>query len=125
MPTQQHVCVSPFALLVSCLLPHSPVAPQDEAVDAVAEAILRARGGMSAPGRPASFLFAGSTGVGKTELAKVGRCARLRGERHAIAVAGTKRNIAQVILFAYDSAHCRIALPTLAPTGARGGALRR
>lgn len=50
---------------------HERIVGQDEAVDAVAEAILRARGGMSAPGRPASFLFAGSTGVGKTELAKV------------------------------------------------------
>ena len=50
---------------------HERIVGQDEAVDAVAEAILRSRGGMAAPGRPASFLFAGSTGVGKTELAKV------------------------------------------------------
>jgi ATP-dependent Clp protease ATP-binding subunit ClpB len=49
---------------------HERVVGQDEAVDAVAEAILRSRAGMSAPGRPASFFFLGPTGVGKTELAR-------------------------------------------------------
>jgi ATP-dependent Clp protease ATP-binding subunit ClpB len=49
---------------------HERVVGQDEAVKAVADAILRARAGMSAPNRPASFLFLGPTGVGKTELAK-------------------------------------------------------
>ncbi|CAL5325487.1 unnamed protein product [Camellia sinensis] len=45
---------------------------QDEAVEAVSRAIRRARVGISDPSRPiASFLFAGPTGVGKTELAKV------------------------------------------------------
>ena len=44
---------------------------QDEAVDAVADAIQRSRAGMSDPNRPiASFMFLGPTGVGKTELAK-------------------------------------------------------
>lgn len=46
------------------------VVGQDDAVSAVADAVLRARGGLGAPGRPASFLFAGSSGVGKTELCK-------------------------------------------------------
>eukprot|EP00730_Choanoeca_flexa_P011060 TRINITY_DN2258_c0_g1_i1.p1 TRINITY_DN2258_c0_g1~~TRINITY_DN2258_c0_g1_i1.p1 ORF type:complete len:895 (+),score=328.74 TRINITY_DN2258_c0_g1_i1:111-2795(+) len=44
---------------------------QDHAVDAVAEAVLRSRAGLSRPTQPAgSFLFLGATGVGKTELAK-------------------------------------------------------
>jgi ATP-dependent Clp protease ATP-binding subunit ClpC len=45
---------------------------QDEAVAAVAKAIRRSRTGLKDPDRPiASFMFVGSTGVGKTELAKV------------------------------------------------------
>lgn len=50
---------------------HKFVIGQDEAVDAVAEAVLRARAGLSRPRQPlGSFLFLGPTGVGKTELAK-------------------------------------------------------
>ena len=44
---------------------------QDEAIEAVADAIRRARSGLKDPKRPiGSFIFLGSTGVGKTELAK-------------------------------------------------------
>ena len=44
---------------------------QDEAVEAVARAVLRSRSGLADPNRPmGSFLFVGPTGVGKTELAK-------------------------------------------------------
>ena len=44
---------------------------QDEAVTAVAEAVIRARSGMQDPNRPiGSFIFLGPTGVGKTELAR-------------------------------------------------------
>lgn len=44
---------------------------QDEAVDAVAEAVLRSRAGLARAHQPlGSFLFLGPTGVGKTELAK-------------------------------------------------------
>ena len=43
---------------------------QDEAVDAVARAIKRSRTGVTAKRRPVSFIFAGPTGVGKTELVK-------------------------------------------------------
>ena len=44
---------------------------QDEAVQAVADAVLRARSGIKDPNRPiGSFLFLGPTGVGKTELAR-------------------------------------------------------
>ncbi len=50
---------------------HERVIGQDEAVDSVAEAIMRARAGIKDPNRPiGSFLFLGPTGVGKTELAK-------------------------------------------------------
>ncbi len=50
---------------------HKRVIGQNEAVTKVAEAILRARAGISDPNRPiGSFLFLGPTGVGKTELAK-------------------------------------------------------
>ncbi len=50
---------------------HERVVGQDEAVESVAEAILRARSGIKDPDRPiGSFLFLGPTGVGKTELAK-------------------------------------------------------
>lgn len=50
---------------------HQRVIGQDEAVQLVAEAILRARAGIKDPRRPiGSFLFLGPTGVGKTELAK-------------------------------------------------------
>jgi ATP-dependent Clp protease ATP-binding subunit ClpC len=50
---------------------HERVVGQEEAIDAVAEAIRRARAGLSDPDRPiGSFLFLGPTGVGKTELAR-------------------------------------------------------
>jgi ATP-dependent Clp protease ATP-binding subunit ClpB len=50
---------------------HQRVIGQDEAVQAVAEAVLRARSGLKDPRRPiGSFLFLGPTGVGKTELAR-------------------------------------------------------
>ncbi|WP_028574687.1 ATP-dependent chaperone ClpB [Desulfonatronovibrio hydrogenovorans] len=50
---------------------HERVIGQDEAVDAVADAVLRARSGLKDPNRPiGSFLFLGPTGVGKTELTK-------------------------------------------------------
>jgi len=50
---------------------HKRVIGQDEAVQAVAEAVIRARSGMKDPNRPiGSFIFLGPTGVGKTELAR-------------------------------------------------------
>lgn len=50
---------------------HERVVGQDEAVTAVADAVLRARAGLSDPARPTgSFIFLGPTGVGKTELSK-------------------------------------------------------
>jgi len=50
---------------------HMRVIGQDEAVSAVAEAVMRARAGLKDPARPiGSFIFLGPTGVGKTELAR-------------------------------------------------------
>jgi ATP-dependent Clp protease ATP-binding subunit ClpB len=50
---------------------HRRVVGQGEAVDAVAEAVLRSRSGLADPNRPiGSFIFLGPTGVGKTELAR-------------------------------------------------------
>src|SRR5207249_11998955 len=50
---------------------HRRVIGQDEAVQAVADAVVRARSGLKDPNRPiGSFLFLGPTGVGKTELAR-------------------------------------------------------
>ncbi|MCU1232480.1 MAG: ATPase domain protein [Candidatus Solibacter sp.] len=50
---------------------HKRVIGQDEAVKAVAEAVIRARSGLKDPQRPiGSFIFLGPTGVGKTELAR-------------------------------------------------------
>ncbi|QGY41691.1 ATP-dependent chaperone ClpB [Pseudodesulfovibrio cashew] len=50
---------------------HERVIGQDQAVQAVADAVLRARAGLKNPSRPiGSFIFLGPTGVGKTELCK-------------------------------------------------------
>jgi ATP-dependent Clp protease ATP-binding subunit ClpB len=50
---------------------HKRVIGQDEAVSAVADAVIRARAGLQDPNRPiGSFIFLGPTGVGKTELAR-------------------------------------------------------
>jgi ATP-dependent Clp protease ATP-binding subunit ClpB len=50
---------------------HKRVVGQEEAVTAVAEAVVRARSGLKDPNRPiGSFIFLGPTGVGKTELAR-------------------------------------------------------
>jgi ATP-dependent Clp protease ATP-binding subunit ClpB len=50
---------------------HRRVIGQSEAVDAVAEAVVRSRSGLADPNRPiGSFIFLGPTGVGKTELAR-------------------------------------------------------
>jgi ATP-dependent Clp protease ATP-binding subunit ClpB len=50
---------------------HKRVVGQDEAVEAVAQAVIRARSGLNDPNRPiGSFIFLGPTGVGKTEVAR-------------------------------------------------------
>ncbi|HLN86877.1 MAG TPA: AAA family ATPase, partial [Candidatus Limnocylindrales bacterium] len=50
---------------------HKRIVGQEEAVDAVADAVVRARSGLKDPNRPiGSFIFLGPTGVGKTELGR-------------------------------------------------------
>ncbi len=50
---------------------HKRVVGQDEAIEAIADAVRRSRAGLNDPRRPiGSFIFLGTTGVGKTELAK-------------------------------------------------------
>ncbi|RXT06517.1 ATP-dependent chaperone ClpB [Ammoniphilus sp. CFH 90114] len=64
---------------------HQRVIGQEEAVQGVADAIIRARAGIKDPRRPiGSFLFLGPTGVGKTELAKTLAEALLDSEDHLI-----------------------------------------
>ena len=63
---------------------HLRVVGQDEAVEAVADAVLRARAGLKDPNRPVgSFIFLGPTGVGKTELARA-LAASLFDDEHAM-----------------------------------------
>ncbi len=63
---------------------HRRVVGQDEAVSAVANAVRRARSGLSDPNRPiGSFIFLGPTGVGKTELARA-LAAYLFDDEHAL-----------------------------------------
>jgi len=64
---------------------HQRVIGQEEAVQTVADAIIRARAGIKDPRRPiGSFLFLGPTGVGKTELAKALAETLLDSEEHLI-----------------------------------------
>lgn len=64
---------------------HKRVIGQDEAVRAVADAVLRARAGIKDPNRPiGSFIFLGPTGVGKTELARALAQALFDDERNII-----------------------------------------
>ena len=63
---------------------HRRVIGQDEGVRAVADAVVRARAGVQDPDRPlGAFLFAGPTGVGKTELARA-LAAELFDDEHAV-----------------------------------------
>ena len=66
---------------------HERVVGQDDAVTAVADAILRSRAGIADPNRPiGSFLFLGPTGVGKTELAKTLAQALFDDEKNMIRI---------------------------------------
>ncbi|SHE82399.1 ATP-dependent Clp protease ATP-binding subunit ClpB [Desulforamulus putei DSM 12395] len=66
---------------------HRRVIGQDQAVQAVADAVLRARAGIKDPNRPiGSFIFLGPTGVGKTELARALAQALFDDERNMIRI---------------------------------------
>jgi ATP-dependent Clp protease ATP-binding subunit ClpB len=75
---------------------HERIVGQDEAVQLVADAIVRARSGIKDPRRPiGSFLFLGPTGVGKTELAKT----------LAAALFDTEENIVRIDMSEYQERH--------------------
>lgn len=75
---------------------HARVIGQDQAVVAISKAIRRARVGLKAPNRPiGSFIFAGPTGVGKTELAKA----------LAEAVFGSENNMIRVDMSEFMEKH--------------------
>ncbi len=75
---------------------HLRVVGQDEAVQLVADAIIRARSGIKDPRRPiGSFLFLGPTGVGKTELAKA----------LAAALFDTEDNMVRIDMSEYQERH--------------------
>jgi ATP-dependent Clp protease ATP-binding subunit ClpB len=75
---------------------HERVVGQDEAVQLVADAIIRARSGIKDPRRPiGSFIFLGPTGVGKTELAKT----------LAAALFDTEDNIVRIDMSEYQERH--------------------
>ena len=66
---------------------HERVVGQDEAVDVVADAVVRARAGLKNPTRPiGSLIFLGPTGVGKTELAKTLAATLFDSEENVIRV---------------------------------------
>jgi ATP-dependent Clp protease ATP-binding subunit ClpB len=66
---------------------HERVVGQDEAVQLVADAVIRARSGVKDPRRPiGSFIFLGPTGVGKTELAKTLAAALFDSETNLIRI---------------------------------------
>jgi ATP-dependent Clp protease ATP-binding subunit ClpB len=75
---------------------HERVVGQDEAVQLVADAIIRARSGIKDPRRPiGSFIFLGPTGVGKTELAK----------SLAAALFDTEENMVRIDMSEYQERH--------------------
>jgi ATP-dependent Clp protease ATP-binding subunit ClpB len=75
---------------------HQRVIGQDEAVDAVADAIIRARSGIKDPRQPiGSFLFLGPTGVGKTQLAR----------SLAAALFDTEDNMVRIDMSEYQERH--------------------
>jgi ATP-dependent Clp protease ATP-binding subunit ClpB len=78
------------------VLLHERVVGQDEAVQLVADAIIRARSGIKDPRRPiGSFVFLGPTGVGKTELAKA----------LAEALFDTEENMVRIDMSEYQERH--------------------
>ena len=87
---------------------HKRVIGQDEAVKAVAEAVIRARSGLKDPQRPiGSFIFLGPTGVGKTELARA----------LAEILFDDERSLIRIDMSEYQEKHTVVRL--IAPAGLR------
>ncbi|KAM3575108.1 hypothetical protein VYU27_003021 [Nannochloropsis oceanica] len=81
---------------------HERVVGQEEAVEAVAQAVLRSRAGLSRPEQPTgSFLFLGPTGVGKSELAKALAQELFDDEKHMVRIDmseyGEQHSVARLI----------------------------
>ncbi|EWM22024.1 heat shock protein 101 [Nannochloropsis gaditana] len=81
---------------------HKRVVGQEEAVEAVAQAVLRSRAGLSRPEQPTgSFLFLGPTGVGKSELAKALAQELFDDEKHMVRIDmseyGEQHSVARLI----------------------------
>ncbi|HKC27030.1 MAG TPA: AAA family ATPase, partial [Jatrophihabitans sp.] len=75
---------------------HERIVGQDEAVQLVADAMIRARSGLKDPNRPiGSFIFLGPTGVGKTELART----------LAAALFDTEKNMIRIDMSEYQERH--------------------
>ena len=84
------------------------VVGQDEAVGAVADAVLRSRSGLGNPRQPSgSFLFLGATGVGKTELAKA----------LAEQLFGDEKQLVRIDMSEYVGGHGAVARLIGAPPG--------
>ncbi len=87
IPLEQLMASEREKLLALPAALHRRVVGQDEAVEAVASAVLRARAGLSDPDRPiGSFLFLGPTGVGKTELARALAAELFDDERNMVRI---------------------------------------
>ena len=95
---------------------HERVIGQDEAVQAVSDAVLRTRAGLSDPSRPqGSFIFLGPTGVGKTELCKA----------LAEALFDSEENIVRLDMSEYMEKHSVARLIGAPPGGQLTEAVRR
>ncbi len=101
IPVQKITELETNKLLTLEDLLHERVIGQNEAVNAVARAIRRNRAGLSKRLRPASFIFVGPTGVGKTELAKALAEAMFDSEDYIIRMDMTeymeKHSVAKII----------------------------
>lgn len=98
---------------------HRRVVGQNDAVEAVADAIQRSRAGLSDPNRPiASFMFLGPTGVGKTELAKA-LAAFLFNTEDAMVSKLMTRRLCIAATSRIASEHCMLGDATALLMGAR------
>ena len=103
---------------------HKRVIGQDEAVDAVSDAVIRSRAGLQDPNRPlGSFLFLGPTGVGKTELAKALAEDLFDSEDHMVRIDMSeymeKHAVSRLVVYS-GSVGYGVILSSKPPTNCRG-----